>query len=210
MTRSAAHGSYRAALRTKSVRDSRADPTVEDGGHALRRDLTVLDLIVFGVVIGTGIFVLTGEQAHDNAGPAIVLSFVLAGVACLFAALWVTTVLTGVVVAVLAAFISLRKLAELVNVGTLFAFVVVSIGVIVLRRTRPDLDRPFRVPWVPWLPLLSVLACLWLMVNLPVDTWIRFGVWLVAGLAIYFGYGMRHSRLASLAAAEREAVGSSP
>jgi APA family basic amino acid/polyamine antiporter len=109
---------------------------------------------------------------------------------------WVMTVITGVVVAVLAAFISLEKLSELVNIGTLFAFVVVSIGVIVLRRTRPDLDRPFKVPGVPWLPLLSVLACLWLMINLPVDTWIRFGVWLAAGLVIYFGYGMSHSRLA--------------
>jgi APA family basic amino acid/polyamine antiporter len=109
---------------------------------------------------------------------------------------WVTTVITAVVVAVLAAFVSLEKLSELVNIGTLFAFVVVSIGVIVLRRTRPDLDRPFKVPGVPWLPILSVLACLWLMINLPVDTWIRFGVWLAAGLVIYFGYGMSHSRLA--------------
>jgi APA family basic amino acid/polyamine antiporter len=109
---------------------------------------------------------------------------------------WVTTILTGAVVAVLAAFVSLEKLSELVNIGTLFAFVIVSIGVVVLRRQRPDLQRPFRVPAVPWLPVLSVLACAWLMLNLPVDTWIRFGIWLVVGLAIYFGYGMRHSRLA--------------
>jgi basic amino acid/polyamine antiporter, APA family len=109
---------------------------------------------------------------------------------------WITTVLTGVVVAALAAFISLEKLSELVNIGTLFAFVVVSIGVIVLRRTRPDLDRPFKVPGVPWLPMLSVLACVWLMINLPVDTWVRFAIWLVVGLIVYFGYGMSHSRLA--------------
>ncbi|CAN5669435.1 amino acid permease [soil metagenome] len=108
---------------------------------------------------------------------------------------WITTILTGVIVAALAAFISLEKLSELVNIGTLFAFVVVSIGVVVLRRRRPDLERPFKVPGVPWLPMLSVIACAWLMVNLPVDTWIRFGIWLVIGLAIYFGYGMRHSRL---------------
>lgn len=95
----------------------------------------------------------------------------------------------------LAAFISLAKLAELVNIGTLFAFALVSIAVIVLRRTRPDLERPFRVPWVPVIPILSVLSCVWLMVNLPVDTWIRFGIWLALGLLIYFGYGVRHSRV---------------
>ena len=116
---------------------------------------------------------------------------------------WVTTAITGVVVAVLAAFISLEKLSELVNIGTLFAFVIVSIGVIVLRRTRPDLHRPFRVPGVPWLPILSVIACAWLMINLPVDTWIRFGIWLAVGLVIYFGYGMRHSRLAAGESSER-------
>jgi APA family basic amino acid/polyamine antiporter len=119
---------------------------------------------------------------------------------------WVTTVITGVVVAVLAAFISLEKLSELVNIGTLFAFVVVSIGVVVLRRTRPDLHRPFKVPGVPWLPIVSVLACLWLMINLPVETWIRFGVWLAAGLIIYFGYGIRHSRLRHPAGAGADAT----
>jgi APA family basic amino acid/polyamine antiporter len=108
---------------------------------------------------------------------------------------WITTIITGVVVAVLAAFISLEKLSELVNIGTLFAFVVVSIGVIVLRRTRPDLERPFKVPGVPWLPVISVVACAWLMVNLPVDTWIRFAIWLVVGMAIYFVYGYQHSRV---------------
>jgi APA family basic amino acid/polyamine antiporter len=106
------------------------------------------------------------------------------------------TIGTGVLVAVLAGFLPLSTLAELVNIGTLFAFVLVSIGVIVLRRTRPDLPRAFRVPGVPVLPIVSALACLWLMLNLPTETWIRFGIWMVLGLILYFVYSHRHSRLA--------------
>jgi APA family basic amino acid/polyamine antiporter len=103
------------------------------------------------------------------------------------------TVLVAVVVAVTAAIFPIGKLEEMVNVGTLFAFVLVSAGVVVLRRTRPDLPRGFRVPWVPLLPIASIAACVWLMVNLTALTWVRFGVWLVVGTAIYVGYGYRHS-----------------
>jgi APA family basic amino acid/polyamine antiporter len=105
------------------------------------------------------------------------------------------TVIIGVVSALLAGFISLGALAELVNIGTLFAFVVVSAGVIILRRTRPDLPRAFRAPMVPLLPILSVLACLYLMLNLPVETWLRFLIWMVIGAVLYFFYGYRHSRV---------------
>jgi APA family basic amino acid/polyamine antiporter len=87
----------------------------------------------------------------------------------------------------------IAKLEEMVNVGTLFAFVLVSAGVMVLRRTRPDLERGFRAPWVPVLPIASICACGWLMVNLTALTWVRFGVWLVVGAAIYAGYGYRNS-----------------
>jgi APA family basic amino acid/polyamine antiporter len=104
------------------------------------------------------------------------------------------TLITGVIVAALAGFIPLSTLAELVNIGTLFAFVLVSIGVIVLRRTRPDLKRSFRVPGVPVLPILSVLACFYLMLNLPGETWLRFGIWMVVGIVVYFLYGRRNSR----------------
>ncbi|MEU8105330.1 amino acid permease [Nonomuraea muscovyensis] len=106
------------------------------------------------------------------------------------------TVVIGVVSALLSGFISLGALAELVNIGTLFAFVVVSAGVIILRRTRPDLPRAFRTPLVPWLPILSVLACLYLMLNLPVETWLRFVIWMIVGAVLYFAYGYRHSRMA--------------
>jgi APA family basic amino acid/polyamine antiporter len=106
-----------------------------------------------------------------------------------------STILMGTVVAVLAGFIPLAELATLVNIGTLFAFLVVSIAVTVLRRTRPDLPRAFRTPWVPVVPVLSVIACLFVMINLPVETWLRFVAWMVIGIIVYAGYGYRHSRV---------------
>ncbi|HTN25475.1 MAG TPA: amino acid permease [Solirubrobacteraceae bacterium] len=106
-----------------------------------------------------------------------------------------TTLLTGVAVAALAFFVDLETLAELVNIGTLFAFVLVAIGIVILRRTQPDLERAYRTPLVPLVPILAVLASLWLMLNLPADTWLRFGIWMAAGLVVYFAYGRRHSRI---------------
>jgi len=106
-----------------------------------------------------------------------------------------STWLTGIVVAIIAGLTPINTVAELVNIGTLSAFVFVSIGVIVLRKTQPDLPRSFRVPWVPLVPILAALLCLILMFQLPLITWIRFVVWLVIGLIIYFGYGIRHSVL---------------
>ncbi|MCL3839141.1 APC family permease [Aeromicrobium duanguangcaii] len=120
---------------------------------------------------------------------------------------WGTPVLmtgiTVVVVALLAGFVPISVLAEMVSIGTLFAFVVVAIAVIVLRRTEPDMNRPFRAPWVPILPIVTVAACLGLMASLKVDTWLRFIVWLVLGLAVYFVYGYKHSRLNQVAEGER-------
>jgi basic amino acid/polyamine antiporter, APA family len=105
------------------------------------------------------------------------------------------TIIIGVVVALIAGLVPLSALAELVNIGTLFAFIVVSVGVVILRRTHPDLPRSFRVPASPVLPLLAVLACGYLMLNLPVETWLRFVVWMLIGFVIYFLYGRRNSRV---------------
>ncbi|AYN38847.1 amino acid permease [Streptomyces dangxiongensis] len=117
------------------------------------------------------------------------------------------TILLGVIIAIVAGFTSLTTLGELVNIGTLFAFVVVAISVVILRRTRPDLPRAFRTPWVPVLPFLSVCASLWLMLNLPAETWLRFAAWMVIGFVVYFLYGRSHSRLGlrERAAADRTA-----
>jgi APA family basic amino acid/polyamine antiporter len=106
------------------------------------------------------------------------------------------TLLVGVVVAIAATFFPASSLEEMVNIGTLFAFVLVSIGVMVLRRTRPDLPRAFRTPLVPLIPILAVLACAWLMLNLSVETWLRFVVWMVIGFVVYYAYGRGHSRFA--------------
>ncbi len=106
-----------------------------------------------------------------------------------------TTIMTGVIVAVISTFVPLTELAELVNIGTLFAFVLVSIGVMVLRRTRPDLKRAFHTPWVPVIPILAVLCSVYLMLNLPTATWVRFFVWMAIGIVVYFVYGARRSRL---------------
>jgi len=106
----------------------------------------------------------------------------------------VTTILTGVAVAVPAAVVDIGEAAELTNIGTLFAFILVCAGVIVLRYRDPDRPRPFRTPLVPWVPLLGIASCLYLMLSLPRLTWMRFGVWLAAGLLIYVFYGITHSR----------------
>jgi basic amino acid/polyamine antiporter, APA family len=106
------------------------------------------------------------------------------------------TIITGVASALLAFFLPLVTLGELVNIGTLAAFVLVSIGVMVLRRTRPDLPRAFKVPGYPVVPILAALSCLFLMGFLTLGTWVRFFVWMAIGLVIYFGYSRTHSRLA--------------
>ncbi|MFF5076736.1 amino acid permease [Actinoplanes sp. NPDC000266] len=107
------------------------------------------------------------------------------------------TIVLGVLIAILAALVPLSEIVKLVNIGTLFAFVLVNVGVLVLRRTRPDMPRPYRVPWSPLLPLLGIAFAIYLMTDLPVDTWIRFIVWLAIGGLIYWLYGYRNSRLRS-------------
>jgi APA family basic amino acid/polyamine antiporter len=110
---------------------------------------------------------------------------------------WKVTIGTALLVMAISGFIPLTQLADLVSIGTLFAFIIVSVAVAILRYTKPDLKRPFRVPFSPVLPIVSALACLYLMTNLSVETWIRFLVWLVIGMVIYLGYGRGHARLAN-------------
>ena len=109
-------------------------------------------------------------------------------------------------VGLLAAVVPLDTLANLTSMGTLVAFTVVSIGVIVLRRTRPDMYRGFRVPGYPVVPILSIAACVYLIVELPWETYLMFVVWIGLALALYFGYGIKHSKLAALPEDANEAA----
>jgi len=113
----------------------------------------------------------------------------------------------GILISLLAAFVPLGAIVELVNIGTLFAFVLANIGVIVLRRTRPDMERPFRVPFSPVFPIIGIAFCLYLMAQLPGVTWLRFLIWLIVGLIIYFAYSRRHSRARLEGCAEQGRVG---
>jgi APA family basic amino acid/polyamine antiporter len=107
----------------------------------------------------------------------------------------VTTILTGVVVGVCAMFTSIDEMVDLTNIGTLFAFILVCIGILILRKREPDRPRPFKTPWSPVTPLLGIISCLSLMLGLPWVTWVRFGLWLLVGMWVYFSYGFRRSRL---------------
>jgi basic amino acid/polyamine antiporter, APA family len=96
------------------------------------------------------------------------------------------------------AFLPLRMLAELVNIGTLLAFLIVCVAVLIMRKTDPQMHRPFRCPMVPLVPVLGIAFCLLLMFSLPVDNWLRLIVWLLLGFVVYFAYGRYHSALARM------------
>jgi APA family basic amino acid/polyamine antiporter len=108
---------------------------------------------------------------------------------------YLATIITGTVAMVIAGLFPIGLLGELVSIGTLLAFVIVSAGILVLRYRSPDLHRPFRTPLVPLVPILAIAICGYMMSYLPVDTWYRLLIWLGIGLLIYFGYGKSHSRI---------------
>src|SRR2546425_774043 len=108
---------------------------------------------------------------------------------------WKSTILTGCFVGILASFLPLRILAELVNIGTLLAFIIVCAAVLIMRRTNPELHRPFKAPLFPFVPIAGIAICLLLMLSLPSENWYRLIIWLIIGFCIYFTYGRKHSAL---------------
>jgi len=156
-------------------------------------------LIAFGAVLAT-----TSALVPYQAGqPRIFLSMARDGLLPKWAAQihprfrtpHYSTLLTGLVVAVFSSLANINVLVDLTNIGTLFAFIIVAAGIIILRWKEPDRPRPFRTPWVPLVPLVAIGCCLYLMVELSFNTWLRFFGWMAAGLLIYFVYGSRRSRL---------------
>ncbi len=156
-------------------------------------------IVELGAVLGLGsvmLVMLLGQSrvfysmSRDGLLPAV-----FSRVHPRFRTPFTTTILTGAVVALPAALFPIGVLGNMVNIGTLLAFVIVSASVIVLRIRRPDLPRPFKTPGYPVVPALGVLTSLGLMAFLPLDTWLRLGIWLVLGLVIYASYGIRHSKV---------------
>jgi len=170
---------------------------VASGGSALLHSMTML--VELGAIAGLSSVMVVMMMAQ----PRIFYSMANDGLLPPFAKKihprfrtpHITSIITGVVVAIAAGFTPIGALGELVSIGTLLAFVIVSAGVIILRRRRPDLDRPFKVPFVPLVPILSIVVCLGLMAGLPGETWLRLVIWMAIGLAVYFFYGYSHSEL---------------
>jgi basic amino acid/polyamine antiporter, APA family len=156
------------------------------------------DIVTFGALVAISSVVLTMLFGETRIGFAMSRDGLLPNG---LARVWertrtpaLLTLLFAIPIALIAALLPLSEIAELVNIGTLFAFLIVNLAVIWLRRAKPDMERGFRVPFVPVFPLIGAALCIYLMTKLPVETWLRFIVWLVLGLVLYAVYGYRHSR----------------
>ncbi len=172
-------------------------------------------LISFGAVIGitSVLLVLLLSQARillAMARDGLIPRSFFAAVHPRFRTPHKATILTGIFVAMVAAAFPLKLLADLVNIGTLMAFVIVCAAVLIMRRTNPDLPRPFRTPWVPVIPLLGIVVNMAMMLSLGWENWVRLGAWLLVGLVIYFAYGRSHSVIAGALPHEIAASGASP
>jgi amino acid transporter len=184
-----------------------AGPASPDGAVTLRRSLSRVDLVVIGVaqIIGAGIFVISGVGVKV-AGPGIILSFLLAGAASCRPGWRLSipgtgpphrmTLLCGALVALVGSLTPIEKLAYLCNIGTLFAFFLVCLGMLVLRCTHPARPQPFRCPGGKFVAGAGALVCLGLMFSMPADSWWRLGIWLALGLAVYFSYSWYAGRFA--------------
>jgi APA family basic amino acid/polyamine antiporter len=156
------------------------------------------DIVTFGALVAISSVVLTMLFGETRIGFAMSRDGLLPNG---LARVWertrtpaLLTLLFAIPIALIAALLPLSEIAELVNIGTLFAFLIVNLAVIWQRRAKADMERGFRVPFVPVFPLIGAALCIYLMTKLPVETWLRFIVWLVLGLVLYAVYGYRHSR----------------
>jgi amino acid transporter len=184
----------------------------DGGAHGLRRALGAMNLVSLGVgvIVGAGIFVVTGTAAAQYAGPGIVLSFLLSAIACAFAGLCYAEFASMIPIAGSAYTYAYATLGEIVAwiIGwdLILEYLFGASAVAVLRYRHPEAPRAFRCPRVPVVPILGALLSLLQMVSLPEGTWLRLLVWMAAGLALYFAYGRRHSRLLHHAAPEAPGV----
>jgi len=173
------------------------DPLAE--AFSLRGMHWAAGIISFGAVVAMAAVLLVFQMGQPRIFFSMsrdgLLPKFFAGVHPKYQTPYVTTILTGVLVALFSAFANINEVVELCNIGTLFAFVLVCIGVIILRYKDPERHRPFKCPLVPLVPLLGTITCIYLMIQLPLLTWIRFVYWLLLGLLIYFLYGIRNSSL---------------
>jgi APA family basic amino acid/polyamine antiporter len=107
---------------------------------------------------------------------------------------YISTIITGTVAMIIAGVLPISILGQLVSIGTLLAFIIVCISVIILRKSKPEIERPFKTPWVPFVPIMGAAICFLQMIALPLDTWLRLIIWMAIGFFIYFFYGIKHSK----------------